>query len=255
MGVCALTGKEGKFIKCHLYPQSFYSPPEDKAPFKAIGKGKPPKTSWTGLYDSALVTTDGEAILALLDDYAAKVLLPRASAGEFFKTSDEVQLSGRGDHVSFAIFRNLDVEKLILFFSSIMWRFGASSREEAAGTTLGPYLEILHNAVLDSKVPDPNLIGISILRITDAEGSFAFTPARHRVEGVSMWQLVFGNYQVNFRCDRRAPPFPYRMMEMRVGEPLVVMAYEFARSRSFDNVARMVRSSSQKYGRPWGNRW
>ena len=256
MDVCALTGKHGKFIRSHLYPQAFYDFPEDQAPFKMIGgRNNRPRTNWTGLYDERLVIQDGEDLLSKLDNAAAKMLLPRASAQQFFESADELQMSGQGDKVAFAIFNKWDVETLLVFFCSILWRFGASKRPEASGTELGPYLPLLQEAILRNKAPDSASVGVSLLRIVDSEGSFAFTPARYEAEGVNMWQLVFGNFQVNIRCDRRKPPFPYSKLEMQANKPAAIMAYEFTRSRSYENVARMVQSSTRAHGWPWGNAW
>lgn len=256
MGVCALTGNHGKFVKSHLYPQAFYDAGEDGAPFKIIGSdtSRPPKSSWTGSYDSELVTAEGEKLLADLDNYAAMVLMPGAPFEEFFRTAAKTQARTEKSPL-FGEFTHFDVGRLNLFFASVLWRFGASCRPEANGTNLGPYLERFRSAIVDGVPPPSDYFGVTVTRIIDFAAPLVLTPAKYRADGVNMWRLVFGNYQIDVRCDRRRTPAPLSKLEMRAGEPVLIMGYEYTRSRSYRNTARLVQQSSRQHGWPWGDRW
>ncbi len=75
---CKLTGIEGKAVKAHIIPKSFYSiDPKEKKPMQILtnSPGQRSERSQIGAYDKTIVTEEGERIFDPLDNYAAKLLL------------------------------------------------------------------------------------------------------------------------------------------------------------------------------------
>lgn len=74
-GICQLTGKSGKFVRCHLLPKALTSTPSPGEPRVESGDGLlEPRRRFDGWYDKKMVTRAGEDILALYDDKAIPIL-------------------------------------------------------------------------------------------------------------------------------------------------------------------------------------
>jgi len=73
-GVCALTGKHGRFVRCHLIPKAVTRANVRGNFFIQAGQGMRPKIAWDSWYDEHLVTTDGEALLAGYDTWGIEEL-------------------------------------------------------------------------------------------------------------------------------------------------------------------------------------
>jgi len=130
---CALTGRTGKFVKSHLLPKALTRPEEPGLPLIQSGSGKKVIIRRDSWYDKSLVTADGEAILADLDDWAIKFLRqsklvwsgwgPQQSIGKL-----HTPLLGTPNGI-----RIIDIckpELLRLFFLSLLWRAAATDRPE-----------------------------------------------------------------------------------------------------------------------------
>ena len=71
---CKLTGKEGKGIRAHIIPRAFYAiDPDEKKPHRLVtnSEGHYSQNLHIGVYDSAIVTEEGERIFSKWDDYAS----------------------------------------------------------------------------------------------------------------------------------------------------------------------------------------
>ena len=91
---CALTGKAGKFVDCHLYPRSFYKDTSDASRLKLMIADAPYKRSPVGVYDSSLVIAETEQWFAKLDDAAFRVLRPFESVSELLDRSSKSYVDG-----------------------------------------------------------------------------------------------------------------------------------------------------------------
>jgi hypothetical protein len=139
---CKLTGIDGRPVKAHIIPKSFYvKDPGERKPNKIITntKGVYPKKSPIGIYDETIVTEEGERIFTSWDDYAAELLLA--------KKSDFKKRFNKGECIAFEI-ENYDYEKLKLFFLSVLWRASVSSHEFFKKVKLGGHENIIRDALL-----------------------------------------------------------------------------------------------------------
>ncbi|MCO7642521.1 hypothetical protein NJI34_37760 [Pseudomonas sp. S 311-6] len=134
-GVCALTGKEGKFVKSHILPRALtlISRNGDKVREAEIGgipRRRPP--TW---YDDQLVIRGGEDILESIDTPAIETLRSHKLIWSAFPKDGSIpDLGVRQIHESLGmrslVFSDSEIENLRLFFLSIVWRAAASLRPE-----------------------------------------------------------------------------------------------------------------------------
>jgi hypothetical protein len=132
-GVCKLTGHRGPFVKSHLIPASLTRPEYKGASLVQAGPGERPIRRWTSWYDRALVTAEGEKILAAYDDAGIKELsrhkLIWSSWGPMIElnTSDHKRYPwGMGARR----LETVDVRALRMFFLSLLWRAAATNLRE-----------------------------------------------------------------------------------------------------------------------------
>lgn len=144
-GICALTGKHGPFVKCHIFPEALTRHDTPGQPIFQAGERRRPIKRMTSWYDPALVTGEGEAILARYDDWAIKFLRQKRLIwsgwkGHRLAIKDAVEL---GDGWSGATMLDENWLRLRVFLLSILWR--------AASTRLPEFSEV----VLPSEELDP----------------------------------------------------------------------------------------------------
>jgi hypothetical protein len=246
--ICKLTGSAGRFVKCHLYPQSFYSVPPDGEYMVTIGGGERHKRSWTGIYDDELVITETEAFFADLDRYAFELLAPNLPHKEFWSRANE--RLGQEDKITAALFSEFDADKLQLFFVSVIWRWAASSRPEAAMIDLGPYSEAARE-VLVSRTPRPDLFGVQLARFTDATAFPSMPPVRGRFNQANAFKMLLGCYQAVLRCDKRRSTGTLGKFEIAKGRPLVVANLSFEQSPLRKQMRDMIKEHEGEWGYPW----
>src|SRR2546427_4160510 len=112
---CLLTGTEGKGVKAHIIPKSFYDldysqpVPIEIIPNSENGyNGK----SFVGIYDSKIVTAEGEQLFAPWDAYAHELLVRRR---------DSLKARTSGGQVIALEAADYDYTQLKMFFLSVLW--------------------------------------------------------------------------------------------------------------------------------------
>jgi hypothetical protein len=70
IGICALTGQTGRFVRSHLIPRALTQPRPDGKPFPQVGNGERPIRRQDSWYDTQLVVQAGEDILTGYDTFA-----------------------------------------------------------------------------------------------------------------------------------------------------------------------------------------
>ena len=133
-GVCKLTGLPGQFVKAHLLPRALTKPAVPGAPFvENGGNGRRPKRAWSSWYDTALVTADGETILAEFDNWAIPELRKHKLIWSGWGPLQTLPFGPDHDPIpgtdwGLRRFKGADFKKLRLFFLSLLWRAAASTR-------------------------------------------------------------------------------------------------------------------------------
>jgi hypothetical protein len=233
---CKLTFKEGEGIKAHIIPRSFYNIDcADKIPLKIISsnKGIYPQKSRMGIYDSNIVTKDGEAILQLLDDYACDLLIKNISSANSIFNNEALQID------------NYDYHKLKLFFLSVLWRASVSQKQFFKKVSLGIHEEIIRKTLLIHDAGSPDFYSV-ILSIFDkpANNVATLSPEKTRLGGINCYKLYLSNFIVLVKVDsNRQFEEPLRSFCMENEKPLYILNRNFMDSKERGLMKTMAEKS------------
>lgn len=153
-GKCALTLKEGAFVKSHIIPQALTKTTIEGAGFVQVGNDGKAKTRWSSWYDSKLCTAEGEKILSDLDDWAIKFLRSKRMVwsgwGPVQSLDDQVLARPYG-------VRSVEVaepDRLRLFMISLLWRAAATGLPEFTDISVAKKdLESMRVALINNTPP------------------------------------------------------------------------------------------------------
>lgn len=166
---CALTGKPGKFVKCHILPQAFTKPAIKGEPLHQSTRGKGERRRWSSWYDKNLVTREGEDILSAIDDKAIKQLRKHQlvwSSWAGFRPHMETFAPVMPDH-GYRKISVVESEALIRFALSIAWRASASSLPDMEHATLEPEIQDrLKDYVLGAKIEGASAFPVSLIQLS-----------------------------------------------------------------------------------------
>ncbi len=164
-GTCKLTGRYGKFVKCHLIPRALTRPATAGTPFIQAGIGTRPIRRLDSWYDLELTVREGEDILGKLDDWAIKELRKHellwtgwTHAGS---PTSKLKLIPDTDWAVREI-SGIDPGRLRLFFLSLLWR--------AAATTLSEFSAV--------SLPQNELEQLRLMILNDDPGALDFYPTQ-----------------------------------------------------------------------------
>ena len=150
---CALCEEVKELKKSHIYPEFLYKPLYDRShKFTAISTApkKKNKKLQKGLYER-LLCSRCEGLLNKYETYAS---------GAIFNAGTEKQLRRYSDAI---ILENLDYLKFKLFQISLIWRAGASKREEFSNVKLGKHTEKMREMILKENPGEPYEYGCMIV--------------------------------------------------------------------------------------------
>lgn len=232
---CKLTGNEGKGVRAHIIPKSFYAiDPDEKGPVKLITnmRGKYSKKVPVGIYDTTIVTEEGERFFTEWDDYAAELLIKNKAAFEPVVHNDEV--------VAFHI-ENYDYRRLKLFFLSVLWRASVSNQEFFRRVNLGPHEEYIRKALLAGDPGNTDWYSICLAKWSDrTEGAGMMDPYRTRFDGLTYYVMYFEHYIVYFKVDRRNASDVMRSIQLCQDLPLIAIGRELSESKELQLMSAMA---------------
>ena len=221
---CKLTLKEGVGIKAHIIPRCFYEIDyTDKIPLKIINSSNEkvyPQRSHVGIYDSDIVTKDGEAILQLLDDYACNLLIKNISSAKPVFDNEALQID------------NYDYRKLKLFFLSILWRASVSRHQFFKKISLGPHKEEIRSALLKNDAGDSDFYSVTLFMFDKpTNGVPILSPERRKLNGINYYKFYLSHFLVLVKVDSKPQEEPWRSTCMENGKPLYILTREFLSSK------------------------
>lgn len=168
-GICALTGKHGAYVRCHIIPQSLTKPAVRGEPLYQSTKGRGELRRWSSWYDNNLVTRHGEDILSIIDDKAIKELRKNLllwSSWTFFRpqvTSFAPMMPNHG----YRKIRFSDQSDVIRFALSVAWRASASSLSEMGQAKVDEQTENrLREYVLGAEIDGASDFPVSLIQIS-----------------------------------------------------------------------------------------
>ena len=226
--ICKLTGREGKPVKAHIIPKAFYElPPQKKGSNLLLSNvsGTFPKKLPVGIYDSTIVTKDGENIFDPLDDYAVQLLLHNNAK---FNT-----VSKDGDIAGWQITK-YDYDKLKLFSLSILWRANASSHDAFSKVRLGPHEKIIRKMLLENKAGTADEYSVILSKwIDDGFGPVFMDPFRERYDGLNYYRVYCGRYVFTIKVDRQSTNGGFREIQIDPNKPLLIVARHLKQSKEW----------------------
>lgn len=222
---CQLTGCEGKGVRAHIIPKSFYNLDYSQSvPLLVLTNsddgynGK----SFAGIYDTTIVTDQGERVFSPWDDYACELLL--TSTSKFRERTDQGQVLA----LELAEYHYVSLK---LFFLSVLWRAHASSQLFFRDVGLGPFEEPLRQALLAADPGDINFFSVTLGCFIDmANRSAMLNPFRERIGGVNHYRVFMGRYIAYIKVDRQRTPALFREACLAPGRPLTILTRSFDQS-------------------------
>jgi len=235
--ICKLTKKEGAPARAHIIPESFYL--IDKSLNKPLKlatdtKGVFPQKSWTGIYDETIVTQHGEKLFLKWDDYAFKLLVEQFASA--------TPIKDKGSIVAYK-YDNFNYEKLKLFFLSILWRAGASSHQCFERVNLGPHMEILRKAILESN-PGNSDFYATALAIFDDDKTWAkiMDPFPSRNDDIKFYTFYLGNIKAYIKVDKQKARTPMREIQIYPDRPLYLIQRNFWGSKESSVMMNIIKN-------------
>lgn len=256
-GVCKLTGTVGEFVASHIIPAALtrLESAGEKRIEAGIGLGKKWRAnSW---YDSALVTRQGEDILAQIDSVAIEELrahrLVWSGWGPVLRLHAD-DLIYDDQEPSFRLVQFTRPKALQLFFLSLLWRAGASSRPEFSDISLSP--RVLEDVRTRVHSKDPGAAAdypVQLFQLATRGHLHNRTPLleskpRINLDGSTGEAIAYVRFYFDGLVGHIHLPENQRLQHhylntcLRYDEPSLVFLHSFATSRTRHNLAEMIRT-------------
>ena len=240
MIVCKLTGKSGCAVKAHIVPKAFYElPPQTEGPIRLLTNtpGEFPKRVPTGIYDDAIVTSEGESLFGPWDAYACEVLLDRFE--EFTPLYKNRRLAGWQ-------LEDVEYARLKLFGLSVLWRAHASTQPAFQRVKLGEHESKIRDLLLRAQPAKAEEYSVCFARwVDEGFGPVVMDPIRVRSDGVNFYHVYCGRYVVSVKVDRRDTGPTLRKLQVAPTQPLLVAARNLGESKDWPVVTKIVKSNAR----------
>lgn len=181
MGVCLLTGKEGKYVKSHIIPKSLTRPSKPGNKFIQPAQNPTKKRyikradSW---YDKSIVIREGEDYLSDIDSYAIDEL----RAQGLLWSSDKIREPATDSVNELTVVSFNEPVKIRKFFLSLLWRAAVSSLSEFKDIILSEkQTELLRKIIVGEVEDDLSLFPTTLIQLTKAGPAHNLTPIKQRV--------------------------------------------------------------------------
>jgi len=228
--ICKLTGKEGKPANAHIIPKSFYFiDPHDK-PIKLVPSDEQeyPKRAPIGVYDSTIVTKEGEKYFQKYDDYAYTLLVHN------FHNLVPHDDPASGIKMVYSL-RSYNYHDLKLFFISMLWRAGASSHQVFSNVILGPHLNKLKEAILNDDPKSPHDYAVCLAIFDDVKYATIMSPFKFRFKDtqITTYKFYFGNFVAFIKVDNRPFDEELKAVQLTPNKPLVIVRLNYKGSNEY----------------------
>jgi hypothetical protein len=234
MQACKYCGRLKTLVKSHIIPRSFceiksfqqnashnaLSLPSDSADLKPVKRS-------IGMYDDELFCKDCEDKFMIYDAYAFKILNEQGSHRNALR-------DGQG-HVLGAYYETYDYTKLKLFFMSVLLRAGLSDVFFFKHVKVGPYLELLKDAVDAGTAPATNDFAVFLAYYDELKKEpIMFPPAQKRIEKIKFYHFHIGQMIFYIKVDRRDTPKELQPIILQPSGKLFLMKFSLKDPADFD---------------------
>lgn len=263
--MCALTGRAGKYVKSHIIPLALTRLERTGEKFVETGIGLGIKNRSNSWYDNALVTREGEDILADIDAKGIDALRKHKLVWSGWNNEKELLTDDQVLHegVPHHRFIQLDCARdLQLLFLSILWRAAASKRPEFQHFMLEPEeLEQLRIRVLNKDPGDFGEYPIHLFQISTLGIHHNRTPLMESkeipntdaspAELVDYARIYFDGLTAHVHLPR-GKVLGEIYMQTCLGNPAgtIVFLHSFENSRAQANIVEMMEAVHQEQFMP-----
>lgn len=230
---CLLTGIEGKGVKAHIIPRSFYDldylqPLEIITNSETGYNGK----SFVGIYDKNIVTAEGERIFSPWDLYAHQLLISGCDSFEKIVLDGKViALRTPSYHYS----------NLKLFFISVLWRASVSTHPFFQHIRIDTFEPILRNALLNADSGGKEFFSVTLAYFVDLPTkTVMMDPLKEQYENVVYFRFFLGQYIAYIKVDQNPTPTLFEPYALSPDRPLVIIGREFHHSKEKSVVRNLV---------------
>jgi hypothetical protein len=199
IGDCALCSAQGTALaRSHIIPEFKFKEAYDEnhqlhqMSYFEPKKGRPMQKGWR----EYLLCFGCETLIRDWENYAAR-FFRKLNKGVI----DLLELPAKDLPSNLALSPQIDYTRLRLFGFSVLWRMGASKREEFEQVALGPHLEKLGEALLNKDPLKPSKYPFFVTALTINRRFFpdwVSTAHRGRVDGHHVYGMIMGGYHFGF---------------------------------------------------------
>lgn len=257
-GKCRLTGVTGRFVRAHIIPAALTRGPTGR-PFAQSGGGKRPVRRWSSWYDQALVTEQGEAILAAYDHWGIRELRRNRLVWRSWGHDRELICE---DHEKFNATHGVrsisaDPTKMRLFFLSLLWRAAATNLHEFAEIQLEECeLERLRQALVQGSPEAPEFFPVMLTQLSTRGPSHNMTAVAQvkrvpdletgEIFDVPIFRFYFDGLVAHFhRPPLRDPDVARSPLSVGNGDRVVLSTIAYEASWQHENL-ETIRSESER---------
>jgi hypothetical protein len=211
---CAWCKENAKFVKAHSIPEAFFRVmrEEEDSPILVSNVAKHwPAKAPIGVYDREMLCENCEPRFSKVDDYGTEVLIRRL---------DESFVAHTGGPEVAYVGRDIDQERLKLFFLSVLWRAANSKQPFYGRVTLGPHRDRVREVLDRGTSPNPDEYSVVMSRWVVSPGNEAMTggllsPFLEKWDGIHAVRFYFGKVVAYMKVDQR--PFPTNVRKFALG--------------------------------------
>jgi hypothetical protein len=241
-GICKLCGESKELCTSHIFPDFVYRTMKTENRLLAIngaGRGDPVRIIQTG-YTEPLLCRACEALLNTRYEQPAQnfwwALSGEPTAPDI--TVEPLALDGRA-----SIMRGFDYKSIKLFFISLLWRAGVSTRYEFSCVSLGPHEPRLRAMLLNEDPGTARDYPCCVLTLSN-DSQTIMCPAVHRQENHHrVYRFLICKVLLMFPVASHRGAFDYSLFSPREDGVLVTVEREFKSLPEFDYAASWIRKT------------
>ena len=240
MQTCKFCNKKRALVKSHIIPRSFFEIKtfHQKAPKKTLSivsdsEGLKPMKRPIGIYDVQLFCKECEDKFMKYDDYAFKLLNENRDLRKIQK-DEKGQILGE-------YYEAYDYDMLKLFFMSVLLRAGLSGDFFFQHVKLGPYIEVLKEAIDSGDAKKPDDFAVFLAYYAQIKrGPVIFPPALRRIESINFYNFHLGRVLFYIKVDKRDTPSELKPIILKPGGKLFLIEFDLRDSNAFEILNRTV---------------
>lgn len=221
--------------KSHIIPKSMYGGglQDQSGPMRLYSSQKhsKPKRIPIGVYDTEILCIDCETSLSDWDNYANDLLYRQTPQPCFYDEGKPNALR----------YDDIDHNKLLMFFVSLLWRMHQSNHQMFTPVRLGKYEAIFKSAIKNRnriKIPELDVI---IDTFDHTSGEIVQGPRKQKIDGLNCYRVYLAKYRCWIKVDQRPFFGTNKLLSLSNGNPFHTRLIDFVNSNERKSLTRLVK--------------